>query len=380
MSIQPKRPAGVVAVLAAGALLLTGCGGMSAATTNNPAPANSKCAATDTVKVVLQWVTQAQFAGYYQAQEKGYYAANCLDVTIQEGGNNVSPQQVLASGNADIAVTQALPSMASREAGSDLVDIGQVFQKGAFLQVSWADSGIHGIKDLKGTKMGSWGSGNETVLYAALRANGVEPTTDVNVIQQPFDVSPLLKNDVQSIQAKTYNEYAQLLETVNPKTGKLFQPSDFSVLNLNDFGYQTLEDAIYSRDSWLADPKHKDAATRFLAASYKGWIDCRDNAANCVDSVLKNGSALGKGHQSWMINEVNKLIWPNDKGIGYMDPAVWDKAMKNGVDGKAIKALPQGGYRTDINDAALALLKAEGVDVKGASYKPLSVTPTAGGK
>lgn len=380
MSIQPKRPAGVVAVLAAGALLLTGCGGMSAATTNNPAPANSKCAATDTVKVVLQWVTQAQFAGYYQAQEKGYYAANCLDVTIQEGGNNVSPQQVLASGNADIAVTQALPSMASRESGSDLVDIGQVFQKGAFLQVSWADSGIHGIKDLKGTKMGSWGSGNETVLYAALRANGVEPTTDVNVIQQPFDVSPLLKNDVQSIQAKTYNEYAQLLETVNPKTGKLFQPSDFSVLNLNDFGYQTLEDAIYSRDSWLADPKHKDAATRFLAASYKGWIDCRENAGACVDSVLKNGSALGKGHQSWMINEVNKLIWPNDKGIGYMDAAVWDKAMKNGVDGKAIKAVPKGGYRTDINDAALALLKAEGVDVTGSSYKPLSVTPTAGGK
>ena len=380
MSLPPKRSLGIAAAIAAGALLLTGCGGMSEAASGSTAAANSKCASTDTVKVVLQWVTQAQFAGYYQAQEKGYYADNCLDVKIQEGGNNVSPQQVLASGNADIAVTQALPSMASREAGSDLVDIGQVFQKGAFLQVSWADSGINSIKDLKGTKMGSWGSGNETVLYAALRANGVEPTTDVNVIQQPFDVSPLLKNDVQSIQAKTYNEYAQLLETVNPKTGNLYQPSDFKVLNLNDFGYQTLEDAIYSRDSWLADPKHKDAATRFLAASYNGWIDCRDNADSCVDTVLKNGSALGKGHQTWMMNEVNKVIWPSDKGIGYLDPAVWDKAMQNGVDGKAIKALPQGGYRTDLNDAALALLKKDGVDVTGASYKPLTVTPTAGGK
>ena len=380
MSLPPKRSLGIAAAIAAGALLLTGCGGMSEAASVNTASASSKCASTDTVKVVLQWVTQAQFAGYYQAQENGYYADNCLDVKIQEGGNNVSPQQVLASGNADIAVTQALPSMASREAGSDLVDIGQVFQKGAFLQVSWADSGINSIKDLKGTMMGSWGSGNETVLYAALRANGVEPTTDVNVIQQPFDVSPLLKNEVQSIQAKTYNEYAQLLETVNPKTGNLYQPADFKVLNLNDFGYQTLEDAIYSTDSWLADPKHKDAATRFLAASYKGWIDCRDNADSCVDTVLNNGSALGKGHQTWMMNEVNKVIWPSDKGIGYLDPAVWDKAMQNGVDGKAIKTLPQGGYRTDINDAALALLKKDGAAGTGTSYKPLTVTPTAGGK
>lgn len=370
------------AALSLSAAVLAACGGMSESST--PAAqstAGAGCASTTKVRLVLQWVAQAQFAGYYQAQDAGYYAARCLDVTIQEGGTNVVPQQVLASGNAEFAVSHVTKTMASRAEGADLVNIGQVFQKGAYLQVAKKSTGITDLASLKGTRMGSWGGGNELVLFAALRDNGVEPTADVEVVQQPFDMSLLLKDDAASVQAKTYNEYAQLLETENPATGKLYTPNDFTVLDLGKLGYASLEDGVYARGDWLGQAGNADVAARFLAASYQGWIACRDNVDACVQTVLKHGSALGATHQKWMMNEVNKLIWPSPEGIGTMDQAAWDQTIANAMAGKVLKAKPtDGAFRTDINSAALDLLTKGGVDTIGTGYQPITVTLTKGGQ
>jgi NitT/TauT family transport system substrate-binding protein len=371
----------VGALLAAASMLtLTACSGMSDAPAAAPA-ANADCEQVDNVTVVLQWVTQAQFAGYYAAKENGYYADQCLDVTIQEGGTNVVPQQVLASGNAEFAVSHVVKSMASRQEGADIVNIGQVFQRGAYLQVAWADSGIESLEDIAGTTMGSWGGGNDLVLNASLRASGVEPTTDVTVVQQPFDMSLLLNREVDSVQAKTYNEFAQLLETVNPDTGELYTEDDFSVINIQDAGYASLEDSIYAKGDWLADEANADIATRFLAASYEGWASCRDDAASCVDLVVSQGSALGTTHQEWMMNEVNKLIWPSESGIGAMDTEAWDQTIEIAIEGEVLTEAPDSdSYRTDLNDAALAILEEKGVDVTGEGWTPAEVTLTEGGK
>ncbi|MEI2705587.1 MAG: ABC transporter substrate-binding protein [Ilumatobacteraceae bacterium] len=70
----------------------------STASATTPAPA---CAKVDKVRVVLQWVAQSQFAGYYAANDQGLYAKHCLEVEIQEGGVNIVPQTVLASGNSE---------------------------------------------------------------------------------------------------------------------------------------------------------------------------------------------------------------------------------------------------------------------------------------
>jgi NitT/TauT family transport system substrate-binding protein len=326
-------------------------------------------------------VAQAQFAGYYAAKDKGYYADECLDVTIQEGGVNIVPQQVLSAGNAEFAVSHVTKTMVTREQGADLVNIGQVFQRGAYLQVAWADSGIKQLSDLRGKKVGSWGFGNELVLFAAMKGAGVDPAKDVKIVQQPFDMSLLLKHEVDAAQAKTYNEYAQLLETVNPATGKLYQPEDFSAINLQEAGYTSLEDGVYARESWLAKEENKDVAVRFLKATYKGWGFCRDDLAGCVDIVLNNGSTLGKGHQTWMLNEVNKLIWPSPAGVGTVDPKAWAQTIKIAVDAKVLKGDPgEGAYRTDLTEKADQELRAEGFDVTGEKFQPQTVEVTAGGK
>ncbi|MER6827642.1 ABC transporter substrate-binding protein [Streptosporangium sp. NPDC000563] len=372
----------VGAVVVAATLSLSACG-MSEDTTASGSGAEdtTSCQTRTPVRLVLQWVAQSQFAGYYAAKEKGYYDAECLDVTIQEGGVNIVPQQVLSAGNAEFAVSHVTKTMATREQGADLVNIGQVFQRGAYLQVAWADSGIKQLADLKGKKVGSWGFGNELVLFAAMKGAGVDPAKDVTVVQQPFDMSLLLKREVDAAQAKIYNEYAQLLETVNPETGALYKPEDFSAISLQDAGYTSLEDGIYARGDWLAEDANKDVAVKFLKATYKGWGFCRDDLTGCVEIVLNNGSALGQGHQTWMLNEVNKLVWPSPDGIGTVDQKAWDQTIKIAIDAKVLKADPgEGAFRRDLTEKADQELKAEGFDITGEGYKPETVELTAGGK
>ncbi|MEO3777629.1 ABC transporter substrate-binding protein [Micromonospora sp. B11E3] len=375
------RTATIATALTAVLLAASACGGMSDNPSKPAAEAAKNCESTTKVRVVLQWVAQAQFAGYYAAKEKGYYAAECLDVTIQEGGVNIVPQQVLSAGNAEFAVSHVTKTMVTREQGANLVNIGQVFQRGAYLQVAWADSGIKALTDLKGKKVGSWGYGNELVLFAAMKDAGVDPKGDTKIIQQPFDMSLLLRREIDAAQAKTYNEYAQLLETKNPKTGKLYQPSDFSVISLQDAGYTSLEDGIYARGDWLGEQANQDTAVKFLKATYRGWGYCRDDLAGCVDIVLDNGSALGQGHQTWMLNEINKLIWPSSNGVGMMDQAAWDQTIKIAMGGGVLKKVPdKDAFRTDLSQRANDELKADGFDTSGKSYTPQTVTITEGGK
>lgn len=361
---------------------LAGCGSMSESSGSDQ-PVNENCESVDDVTIVLQWVAQAQFAGYFAAAEQGHYADQCLNVTIQEGGTNVVPQQVLASGNAEFAVSHVIKSMATREEDADIVNISQIFQRGAYLEVSWAEDGLETLQDFEGQRVGSWGAGNDLTLRAALEGEGVDWDEDIVVVQQPFDMGLLLNGEADVVQAKTYNEYAQLLETVNPDTGELYQPEDFTVINLQELGYQTLEDGVYARGDWLEEDDNADVAARFLAATYEGWSFCRDEPEECVDYVLDRGSALGATHQLWMMNEINNLIWPNPNGdpVGTLDPAEWDATVEIGMDGGVLAEVPdEGAWRQDVHEAALESLSDSDVDLIGDDFEPLEVTLTEGGE
>ena len=123
----------------------------------------------------------------------------------------------------------------------------------------------------------------------------------------------------------TYNELAQVLETKNPDTGKLYPLEDLNVITMEDAGTAMLEDGVFVAGDWIAEEANQDIARRFLKASFQGWIFCRDNQDECVQHVLNNGPTLGEGHQSWQMNEINALIWPNAAGIGVMDEAAFPR-------------------------------------------------------
>lgn len=371
-----KLAAGVVAL----SLAAVACGGSDSSSTDSSAPAD--CETTTSVKLQLQWFTQAQFAGYFAAVDQGFYAAQCLDVSILEGGVDIVPQQQLADGAVDFALSWVPKALASREAGANIVDIAQIFQRSGTLQVSFKDKGITSPADFAGKNIGNWGYGNEFEIFAALTKAGLDPAADVTLVQQQFDMAALLAGDIDAAEAMTYNEYAQVLEAIDPATGKQYTADDFNVVSYEDEGVGMLQDAIWASGERLAsDAAYKDTATKFVAASIQGWAFCRDNAQACADIVVSKGSKLGASHQLWQMNEVNKLIWPASGGAGMIDAAAWDRSAKLAQETKNLEgstvltAAPDAeAYTNDIVTAALAILDGMGVDTKGSSFAPIDVT------
>jgi NitT/TauT family transport system substrate-binding protein len=366
----------LVSLLIALAFAMAACGGDDEGGGGDTTAAEGQ---KDKVTLQLKWVTQAQFAGYYAALAKGYYDEEGLDVTIKPGGPDITPEQVVASGGAEFGLNWLPSLLATRDKGSDLVNIAQVFARSGMLELTWKDSGLDSFAKLRGKKVGVWCCGNEFELLAALRKNGIEPTdkSDVTMVNQPFDMNLLLQRQVDAAAAMTYNELAQVLAQKNPKTGKQYTLEDLNVLSMEEAGTAMLEDGVFVRGDWIANERNQDIAKRFLKASFRGWIFCRENAEECLQIVLDNGPTLGEAHQRWMLNEINALIWPNENGIGLMDEADYQRTADIAHDLKVIKQpASKDAYRTDLAQTALSEIDE---DTKGADWKKeeLEVEPAS---
>lgn len=381
MRTTTRWRAAAAATVAAG-LVLTGC-----SSSDEDADASTGGTGEDLtpVKLQLQWLTQAQFSGYYAALDQGYYEEQGLDVEIIPSGGDIVPQDALAQGEVDYAVAWVPKVLGSIEQGANITNVAQIFERSATLQVSFADAGIDSVEDLAGKNVGSWGYGNEWELFAGLGEAGV---TDFTLVTQAFDMLGLLNGDIDAAQAMTYNEYAQLLETVDPDTGELYTPEDFSVIDWNDEGVAMLQDAVWADTERLeSDPAYEETTVKFLTATLKGWAYARDNPQEAADIVTAAGSTLGTSHQLWMANEVNKLIWPSTTGgIGLVDPAAWDKTVELAMStenetGSTIitEAPPESAYTSEYVRQAIDALTEEGVDVVGTDYAPIDVTLAEGG-
>lgn len=374
---------GVAAIAATSALVLSGCSGTPE--TSDGAGDNG---GLTPVTLQLQWFAQAQFSGYYAALDQGYFEDEGLDVTITEGGVDIVPQTVLADGQADYAIAWVPKALASIEQGAGITDVGQIFQRSGTLQVSFADAGIETAADLDGKKVGNWGFGNEFELFAGMTEAGLDPATDVTLVQQQFDMSALLAGDIDAAQAMTYNEYAQVLETVNPETGELYTADDFSVINWNDEGTAMLQDAIWANTERLgSDSEYQATTVSFLKAVIKGFIYARDFPEETADIVVAAGSELGLSHQLWQTNEVNKLVWPSPDGIGVISEDAWAQTVEVAKTAKNLEGTtvittdpPESAYTNEYIQQALEELAGEGLDTTGESFAPIEVTLNEGGQ
>ncbi len=335
------------------------------------------------VTIQLQWVPQAQFAGYYAAQDLGYYKKAGLDVKLLNGGPQIVPGQVVASGRAQFGVNWLTALLAARDQNTQLVDIAQIFSRSGMTELTWKSSGINTIAKMRDKKVANWLGGDQYELFAALTKAGMDPTKNggVTIVQQPFDMGLFLNHQVDAASAMTYNELAQVLETKNPKTGKLYTLADLNVIKMQNVGSGMLEDNLFSTEKYLSSAANRATAEKVIGATLAGWIYCRDHVKQCVDFTLKAGPTLPRGHQTWMMNQINQLIWPSKGGIGVMDPASYKQTWALMKQFGGIKKAPTAGaYRTDLVKTALAGLKAQGMDVYGKGYKPIAVKVTPAGK
>ncbi|MEB4614186.1 ABC transporter substrate-binding protein [Leucobacter sp. M11] len=338
------------------------------------------------VSLQLQWVAQAQFSGYYAALDQGFFEDEGLDVTLVEGGPDIVPQDVLAAGDVDYAVAWVPKVLGSIEQGAPITNVAQIYERSATTQISFVDQDITTAADLDGKSVGSWGYGNEWELFAGMQQAGVE-LADITLIQQAFDMNGFLSGDIDAAQAMTYNEYAQVLETVNPATGKLYQPEELNVINWNDEGTAMLQDAIWSSSERLeSDAEFGETTVRFLKAVVRGWAFAKDNPEEAASIVAAAGSTLGESHQLWMTNEVNKVIWPSTNGVGYIDQTAWDQTVEIALgtrneSGATIITTdpPDNAFTNEFISQALEELESDGFDTKDPGFTPITVELREGG-
>ncbi len=307
--------------------------------------------AQDKLPLQLKWVTQAQFAGYFVAKDKGFYKEAGLDVTVKAGGPDINPSQVIAGGGADVIVDWMPSALATREKGVPLVNIAQVFKRSGMMLTCRKDSGIKTPKDFKGRTLGVWFYGNEYPFLSWMDKLGYKTTGDtdsVKVLKQGFNVDPLLQKQADCISTMTYNEYWQLIEA-GMKTDQLI------VFKYEDQGVATLEDGLYTTEKNIADPKMADKLARFLKASMKGWEYAVKNQAEAVQIVLDNDAsgAQTKEHQTTQMLEVAKLV--EGGKTGYLDPKAYERTVQTLLSGKSdpvITKKPAGAWSSKIWDAA----------------------------
>ena len=315
--------------------------------------ASSGGAFAEAVKLQLKWVTQAQFAGYYVAQAKGFYKDAGLEVTIMPGGPDINPQQVLAGGGADVVIDWMPSALATREKGSKVVNIAQPFKKSGMMLTCRKDSGITKPEDFKGKTLGVWFFGNEYPFLSWMSQLGL-PTAGgadgVTVLKQGFNVDPILQKQAECISTMTYNEYYQIIEAG-------MKAEDLVVFKYEDQGVATLEDGLYVLEDKLKDPAFVTTMAKFVKASMKGWDEARANPAEAVKVVLENDASGSQteGHQTTMIEEINKLTEGSD---GSLDVAAAERTvdtlMKGGSD-PVITKKPEGAWTSVVTDAAKAM-------------------------
>ena len=351
--------------------------GPSAGPTSTPEAAS--------VRLQLQTVPQAQFAGYFAAASLGYYADENLTVQMLAGGPTIVPEEVGSASDGPEFTVGWLPRvLVAREAGSDLVDIAQLFARSGTVSVMWADSGLSGPCDLAGRKVGVWGSDNEAEVTAGLLTCGYTPGLEhggdaaqqYQKVAQAPDMVAFLHREIDAAQALVYDQYARALEATNPATGTLYQPDDLTVINWNDYRVAMLQDGIFARGAWLKEGNNRDIAVRFVRASIRGWIYCRDHPDDCVNVVLAAGTALGAGHQAWQMNEINGLIWPNQYGIGVLDQILYQQTVRIAKAAGVIANDPSvSAYDKTIVAEATAGLADQNLTGDGFTKQDLKPTP-----
>ncbi|MCA0922390.1 ABC transporter substrate-binding protein [Pseudooceanicola nanhaiensis] len=307
--------------------------------------------AADEVKLQLQWVTQAQFAGYYVALEKGYYEEEDLDVTILPGGPDIAPPQVLAGGGADVMLNWMPSALAAREKGLPVVNIAQPFKSSGLMLTCWKDTGITGPQDFKGKTIGVWFFGNEYPFLSWMSQEGI--STDggddgVTVLKQGFNVDPLIQRQADCISTMTYNEYGQVLDAG-------VSEDELVTFKYEDQGVATLEDGMYVLEENLADPAFKDKMVRFVRASMKGWKWAEENPTDAAEIVLEydETGAQTEAHQVRMMGEIAKLTAGSTGALDVDDyQRTVDTLLAGGSDPVISKA-PEGAYTLDITDEAL---------------------------
>lgn len=272
--------------------------------------------ADDAVTVRLKWFNQAQFAGYYVAQDKGYYKAAGLDVNIQPGGPDFPAVQMVAGGNEQFGVTAAEDILIARSKGVPVVALGVIYRRDPFVLFSLAKSGIKTPADFVGKKIGFKIGGNEELIYRAVMAKAGVDTSKFEEVPVKFDIAPLLTGALDVWPGYTINEVLAAREQGFP----------VNIIYPADYGIDLYADTLFTTEAMIKD--NPDVVKRFVAATLHGWTDAIADPENAAATTLKYGDKLTHDHELAMMKASIPFLTPDAAPVGSMDADHWSAIQK----------------------------------------------------
>ncbi len=308
------------------ALVGAACGDSDEPAPTTTAPTTTEgpttTAAPEKVSLVMQltWVPQSQFAGYIMADRKGFYDEENLDVEVLPGGPDVSPDQQIITGAADLTLGKAAAIFVARSRGVPLVAVAQFHRKSGFPIVAMADSGIQGPEDLAGKTVAAFqGGGDEVELLALAAQIGLEPGVDFELVEQGFSLDPFLNGEFDTITPTYWNELQSLYE-------EGFTDDDLVIIDFDDYGVGSPHGVLHTTEEILAEKG--EAIARFVAATIRGWKYAFDNPEETVSVILEQAIQASELHQTNMLTALDALHFPegfSEAEYGSIDVAAFER-------------------------------------------------------
>lgn len=311
----------------------------------------------------LQWDPQTAYAEMIMPTNTGLYAAFNLSVAILSGGANINAATYVALGVADIGIAWLQPVLQVISEGYDLVIVAQIMQRSGQRLVSLASSGIDDLRKVAGKRVALW-TAEDVSPVAALANLGLYANVDYTLIAEGSTPTGLLTNDFDVCQVMTYNEWAQLLTTINPATGLLYQPDDFNLLELDAYNATStvMEEVLFVRRSWLADADNVDALNRFLTVIARTAIYTRDNEEASLVYMYPTSTL-----DYWQLHYTNELKWPDPplyNMYGLVNETLYNITVDNMIQFDALSTQYLANYTNAWTNEyiapVIANLKAEG--------------------
>jgi len=281
-------------------VLITSCS--PGARTPTPPPLES-------ISLQLQWVTQAQFAGYYVALDKGWYREEGIDLTIRPGGPDLVPVDLVSAGTHDFGTVLLADLAVAVQEGKPVISLAQIQQMNGLLLVAFKSSGIEQPKDFVGKRVGVWLGGWEAQFNAMVAKEGLS-AQDFELVSQGFSMDPFLAGQLDVASAMIYNEYHVVLENG-------VAVGDLNIIDYADYGLDFPGDVLFVSRQLLE--QNPDLCVRMLRASLRGWQYAVDHPEEAAAIVLKydESGVQNMEHQLSMMSEIAKLVSLPMRPLGY---------------------------------------------------------------
>lgn len=249
-----------------------------------------------------QWTAQAQFAGYYVAQDMGFYRDAGIEVEIVHPSSTLSAMKRISRNDSQATTLQLCQAMEIIDSGIELVNILQTSMNNAMVIASRRDMDP---LSQKGARVGIWSVGFGQLAICMSEKEGL----DYEWIRFASNVNLFVKGALDATLAMSYNEYYQIVQAG-------YDLSDKNVYRFCDHGYNVQEDGVYMTRKYYM--KHKDLARKFAEASRRGWEWASEHPEETLDIVMKyvqeNHIATNRVLQRLMLQEVLRLQIDRESG------------------------------------------------------------------